>query len=140
MLLILSLAMFAPHLIAPFAADLTGGSTLGGIAEGQKFPYCQLQRDKPSLTCGQHVPREWASLLGKGRDRESQIHPARGESKQMRRKQSILANFKYLIYQVQHHQSGTLPQTFLPVAHGLIWPKIPAFSYHIATCLHCHGT
>lgn len=55
-----------------------------------------------------------------------------GKVNKVRRKQGILANCKYLIYQVQHHQSGTLPQTFLPVAQC-----------HMAqnTCLllpHCH--
>lgn len=65
------------------------------------------------------------------RDREIQIHPARRKSKQTkvkkeRRKQGILASCKHLIYRVQHHQSGTLPQTFLPVAHGVMWPKVPS--------------
>lgn len=70
------------HAACTLLGMLKGGCTLDGIVEGQPFPCHQLQRDKPSLTGGQHVPRVWTSLPGKGRDRESQIHRAGRKSKQ----------------------------------------------------------
>lgn len=70
------------HAVCTLLQMLKGGCPLDGIAEGQTFPCCQLQRDKPSLTGGQHVPGVWTSLLGRERDRDSQIHPAGRKSKQ----------------------------------------------------------